>query len=485
MDSPTTPTGPPVPRQNPSRPSLRSSISGQSDGLSPSSVHTLSTLASPRPAGDYASPKPGQLDVEAPTTTTQYFERAASGSPHLLFNTVFASARVGLGSPALELKRDWLGHRRRSSDEPDHDHNSSPGTTLNGDTSISPHKLVDPKSGLPSPPGSNSDIGPPTTAPLYNHEMAPSSPSSHISPPRPPRRTSSISSAPKRSPSLSSASSSRVSEARLRESLLKARSSPSVARSNASSPHLVRVNSHTSGAGNQLSSSASGPTHNVENGVTHQPQDSRDSPSSSRASSPRKSRVHGRSPSLPLDSQLLRSSGLGRQVAEEAGQGQSSPSGVDDRILEAEKRIKSATRPPRLSMDVQTPGQSSSKRHGFYGRPESGTGISTASLRRSMTAATSSAASKDTSVQGITPRGDIPEQSGSSGRQREKSGGSGSSGRRKALPAEFRGGSGLVCLLSPRSPVLELTVVHAIPSQSFVSTKLSFDRPTILDTKAE
>jgi hypothetical protein len=167
-------------------------------------------------------------------------------------------------------------------------------------------------------------------------------------------------------------------------------------------------------------------------------------------------KAHQRSPSLPSDPAPRRppnrtnhSQGSSRQdmtieEEEEEERHIRSPVGIslDERIRQAEEKIERTTRRPRTS-DSTPPISGGIRRHDSYGRtshsPINTTSNST--LRRSATVSSASA---------LTPNGG----SDSSGRrhgtmalvadelhEREHSGGSGSSGRRKPIPTEFRNGS--------------------------------------------
>lgn len=70
--------------------------------------------------------------------------------------TGFASVRVGLGSPGLALNRDWSGKRRHGSDPPE---DRRPGQPSSPTMPQIPLPME--STGLPTPPGTDSDIAPP------------------------------------------------------------------------------------------------------------------------------------------------------------------------------------------------------------------------------------------------------------------------------------------------------------------------------------
>jgi hypothetical protein len=176
--------------------------------------------------------------------------------------------------------------------------------------------------------------------------------------------------------------------------------------------------------------------------------------------SPRK--AHQRSPSLPVDPrrpasrtrQSLSSSRRDLSIEEEEEVAPvRSPVGtsLDDRIRAAEEQIteegikRTTSRRPRTAGNVDTtpPISGSMRRNESYSRTAHSPSNTTSTLRRSATVSSASV---------LTPNGG----SDSSGRrngtmarvagtddphERENSGGSGSSGRWKPIPAEFRNGS--------------------------------------------
>jgi len=100
-------------------------------------------------------------------------EEAASPAIHQLKKASgFASVgRVGLGSPGI-MKRTWTG--ASSSTRVDHGRRGS-GDRIEGlaEGSLSSRSFVDQNSGLPTPPGTESDIGPP---PPLVQKIVPESP---------------------------------------------------------------------------------------------------------------------------------------------------------------------------------------------------------------------------------------------------------------------------------------------------------------------
>lgn len=190
------------------------------------------------------------------------------------------------------------------------------------------------------------------------------------------------------------------------------------------------------------------------------------SPSHSRSGSvsPRKS-AHQRSPSLPVEptsrrppyrSHISNSSTMSRRRIEEMDEPEPNPrspvgTSLDKRIQEAEEKIRETTsRRPRTAEASQTQRAAPGilRQHDSYSRnAHSPSAYTSSTLRRSATLSSASV---------LTPNGDHG--SDSSGRrhaasirtaglqdshEREQSGGSGSSGRRKPIPSDFRNG-GLV-----------------------------------------
>lgn len=107
-----------------------------------------SSISSP-PIHDHrsdAEEEQGPEDGEATTPIIQQLKKSSG----------FASVRVGLGSPNLTMKRTWtssrVGEGRRTSVD-----------RIEGlpEESLSSRNMVDQDSGLPTPPGTESDVGPP------------------------------------------------------------------------------------------------------------------------------------------------------------------------------------------------------------------------------------------------------------------------------------------------------------------------------------
>lgn len=189
------------------------------------------------------------------------------------------------------------------------------------------------------------------------------------------------------------------------------------------------------------------------------------SPPYSRSGSVSPRKAHQRSPSLPVEtvprrssyrSHISNSSNDSQRLIRELDEPEvnpRSPVGVslDERIQEAEEKIRQSTklRRPRTADSKQTlPPSGTLRRHDSYSRNNhSPSAYTSSTLRRSATLSSASV---------LTPNGD--HESDSSGRhhtastravvmndshEREQSGGSGSSGRRKPIPSDFRNG-GLV-----------------------------------------
>ncbi|RXK42484.1 hypothetical protein M231_00038 [Tremella mesenterica] len=447
MPSPRDTTPPPFLDRRPSRPSVRSSISsiGIDTSLSPSDI-SISSLASLPPHSDH------QIPAEATQAHLHL------GPPYLKLTPGFASARVGLGSPKLELPREWMTAPRKSSRSPDREPQPDSASTVQAEGKPVQSTLVDRLSGLPSPPGTNSDVGAPSIkkARGLKEDMA-------LQPPVPQRSSSSDvhrhsrhSSTPNRSPSLtSSTSSAHRSNAGLRETILRSRGSPSVS--------STSLTSHAPGASATPNAQGS-PSKRSSLNISQS-----GSPKSPRVPSPQK---HERSPSLPLDRSSNASHSSSRQKSprknplrnDAVNDGPPSPErNVDDRIRDAEEKIRNVWRPQKLSVDVEnrSPVRGSMRRHDSYDRVIGNPGPAASHLRRSATLTSSSpllhhddAGNSQTRKQ---PYESTPHKERKEG---ERTSGSGSSGRRKALPVEFRSGGGL---FTPSPPKQGHQRDHSLP----------------------
>lgn len=322
----------------------------------------------------------------------------------------------------------------------------------------------------------------------------------HVSPPRPPRhpRRPSSTHLPMLPDPGSPAPSSQTSSPRLPSRIsLHRKMSSSISRSSSSSsvpglgvvPEGVAAHGlSTSNSSRVLSGQRLG-RHESPNGSHDDRQEYLISPSPAHsrngAVSPRK--AHQRSPSLPVEASTSRptyrsrashasGSGNSDRVVEEEDQDEldrrvRSPVGttLDDRIREAEEKIKQSTqkRRPRTSdaNDAGRPGSTTLRRHDSYHRNSnnhSPSAYTSSTLRRSATLSSASV---------LTPNGDQGSDSsnkrytstrhttaggGGAGdsHEREYSGGSGSSGRRKPIPTDFRNGG--LFTPSPKSPMTNL-----------------------------
>jgi hypothetical protein len=439
-----------------------------------------SLIASPPKRNDFIAQErfDGPEDEEPTTPAVQQLKQASG----------FASVRVGLGSPNLMLKRTGtsmrIDERRGSGDRLD----GLPQDSMTGQT------LVSRDSGLPTPPSTDSDIvqPPPIVQRVVSHnsrkvrrletydvkvpESDYQSQSPQSSPPRPPRHPRRTSS--QHLPSLpdpdSPGPSSLHGSPHPRSDVFQRRPSPSISRSSSASSSLLLSSvkerlvqqSPAEGSSTLRRSQRSQASASSRQGSTTEG-DRREVLASpqydqyrSGSVSPRK--AHQRSPSLPVEP-LPRpsfapkyshgSSRSGDTIDEEREIAPvRSPVGtsLDDRIREAEEKIKRTTsRRPRTAgnLDSSPPISGGIRRHDSYSRGTRSPSYptSTTTIRRSTTLS---------SVAAITPNGD--HNSDSSGRrngttarvaamndvhERENSGGSGSSGRRKPIPTEFRNGS--------------------------------------------
>ena len=141
---------------SPAAPPRRGDISFQSDSsisidlVSPVSNHVLASSSTPSPI-PLALPHLQRLR-HSPNLPHQQLAQIEGQlqSPYALQTGGLASARVGLGSPNLGFQTDW-------SQSPRGGHYPTPDQVLHEPVKR-PNGLVDKVSGLPSPPGTNSDI---------------------------------------------------------------------------------------------------------------------------------------------------------------------------------------------------------------------------------------------------------------------------------------------------------------------------------------
>jgi hypothetical protein len=448
---------PPIPRRNPSRPSLRASISGASVDSHNSPLS--SSLASP-PAD--RSP----LHLEHPPisranstflfggssagATTGATTRTAAGtespspnlnpSPNLRLATGFASVRVGIGSPILDF-RSSKGRREGSGGS------ASPSTVSLTDDQRDPstsrlssrssrhvtsteskviNGVIDRVSGLPSPPGTESDIAPPSSSPSkLPNSIAP-------------LRTSGRSSAnlsPHRTPSLASSSST--------PRRLRPKASPSLSRSSSSSSALLASPAHSTPNHQRATSHGNG------NGMAG---------GWPRSVSPLKPPAHTRSPSAPSPQKERRSSkrmsgswenGFGEDPSREERFPRIGSAGasLDDRIREAEEKIKRATarrsRPSTAETKSPESPRGELRKHDSYRSAQSPVVASASTLRRSATLSSTTRSNEEEVDSPDRRDRTLRMHNGTPARdsEQERSGGSSGSGKRKPLPSEFRQGS--------------------------------------------
>jgi hypothetical protein len=440
---------PPIPRRNPSRPSLRASISGASVDSHNSPLS--SSLTSPP-----ADRSPLHLDhppisrgnsgflfggsgagAGAATRTSAGTESPSPNlnpSPNLRLATGFASVRVGIGSPILDFRsskgrREGSGGSASPSTVSLTDDQRDPSTSRRSSRSsrhVTPTEskvingVIDRVSGLPSPPGTESDIGPPSSSPSKLPNVIA------------PLRTSGRSSAnlsPHRTPSLTSSSST--------PRRLRPKASPSLSRSSSSSSALLASPAHSTPNHQRATSNGNG------NGGWP------------RSISPVKPPAHTRSPSAPSPQMERRSSkrmsgSWENGFVEDPRREERSPrigsagASLDDRIREAEEKIKNATarrsRPSTAETKSPESPRGELRRHDSYRSAQSHVVASTSTLRRS---ATLSSTTRSNGEEADTPdRRDrtLRMHNGTPARdsEQERSGGSSGSGKRKPLPSEFR-----------------------------------------------
>lgn len=343
--------------------------------------------------------------------------------------------------------------------------------------------MVNIDSGLPSPPGTNSDIGRPPPVPertesRFSRQTATEDQTTSPRPAQYPRSTSS-----QHLPDLpdpdSPGPSSRTSSPRPPSKNSQQRGSPSISHSSSSSSGFasgtLRKNParYSPGHASQTvrGSAYSDKYRSSLDRHSSVGDDSREvlaSPSAalSRTGSVSPSKAHQRSPSLPSELAPRRpayrprrsnDSPAGQEVIpEEKADDQPqlrSPVGtsLDDRIREAEEKIRrnNARRPRTAVHDSTPPTAGLSRRHDSYSRAAHSPSTNTNStLRRSATLSSASAITPNggngSDSSGRRP-GMVARHSGEDVHERENSGGSGSSGMRKPLPQHFRDG-GLVSL---------------------------------------
>lgn len=470
---------------------------------SPSTPIRDNHLASPSPTKGFGSGgSVSSSQFNSPPLVSHHNDREGSSGPEeggpvdspavqqLKRATGFASVRVGLGSPQLSINRDWSMQRKDSGGTTEH-----ADLTTSGPSGSTAHT----GSGFPTPPATESDIAQPpalisrdtsqnyrVSYPSRHHYDAPAddqlSPN-QASPPRPPRhpRRTSSTQLPvlpdPDSPGPSSQASS--SSPRTRSQVLHRSSISTMSRSTSTSSvrgldpvreglvHHSRAGSSSSGLHQSTSRAKVRPSPRPSIEYLQDETIPSASPSHSRSGSvsPRKS-AHQRSPSLPVEpasrrppyrSHMSNSSTASRRRIQEMDEPEPNPrspvgASLDERIEEAEEKIRqSAQRRPRTADANQThraaPGTLRRHDDSYSRNTQSPSTYTSSTLRRSATLSSASV---------LTPNGEYG--SDASGRrhaastrntglqesrEREQSGGSGSSGRRKPIPSDFRNG-GLV-----------------------------------------
>ncbi|WVQ82553.1 hypothetical protein IAT38_004682 [Cryptococcus sp. DSM 104549] len=496
LSSSSTPLNSPEPSRPPFRPAIALTSREEpaahfNSAQSPSSSRHLPP--GPAEVGSHSSPK---------------LSHPRGASPHSHMAGGFASIHVGLGSPKLEFGRDWPGgSRREKSIGPETAEREKPAHTSESSTSSlssvrSKEKrgsgLVDRVSGLPSPPGTESDIALPadksggvssSSSATQTRAMMSGSPEKTASPQRPPRspRRVSTTSSPnllssRRTSSHSGSSATRTPDSpRLHANAMKLKgAAASMSRSSSStsvvtaSPILEQRRSEIFGSGgggsrgsvasdmSRKSSHASSASLGESRGSSPRrkgpPPLDLHSSTSSRASSPEKTAKKLPPVSGSFDKDERRpsrrlSNGLHSEPLEEEDMRErthtrrrSQGAVLDEKIKEAEEKIvQSSSSRTRRSLDVEraTPVRGSIRRQDSYSRAQGSPGPMSSTLRRNATLSSASASA---------PNGDVPRRRAEGSYEEEdedmrqgigeRSGGSGSgsSRRRKALPTDFRNG---------------------------------------------
>ncbi|WVW82371.1 hypothetical protein I302_104378 [Kwoniella bestiolae CBS 10118] len=499
------------PTKPPSLPSRSSSQLSLDSHLSSPRKRYEKTAAA-RPSLDHNGVKPPSAIHlgEEPSSTKRHsgdFHGYSDDHPqHLRMSSGFASVNVGIGSPKLDFgRRDWPGnsHKRKeggSSTE------NSPEVIQQAKVSDQPkddsargRELVDRVSGLPSPPGTESDIAAPTSekangkTPERLSSPEKTSSSTSRSPTKLSRRTSSTGSAhllARRTSSYSGSSTHVPDSPRLRTHALRPKHSPSLSmsRSGSSSSSLItspsmaanrsvngsarrgstglsRTSSHSSSlslGGNASASSSRKPLPSLDTKRANSPEERISSPERTARKLPPVSagidnmneRRHSRRSSRDLREEEI----LEEEPVKDSGQlsrTRSQGSELDDKIKEAEEKIIQAAIDRRRRPDVDqtsTPVRQQIRRHDSYTRATGSPIVNTtgSALRRTTTLSSNHTDSPSGS---IAKRVDEPHETPEKGDEdRERSGGSSSSRRRKGLPAEFRNGNGSLFTPSPQKP---------------------------------
>ncbi|WWC86314.1 uncharacterized protein L201_001187 [Kwoniella dendrophila CBS 6074] len=476
------------------------------------------------PSAIYLGEEPSSSSSNSNRRQSSEFSGVEEHPPHMRMTSGFASLHVGIGSPKLDFgRRDWPGSSSKRKEESNHSSENSP--EVKQEETISSHQhqqqqqqkrqiqstesqngLVDRVSGLPSPPGTESDITPPAdvNSPSDSIDKLPSPVKSHSSTPKhspnpkTSRRTSSTGSAHllARRTSSRSASSTHIPDSpRLRNHALRPKHSPSLSmsRSGSSSSSLIaspsmnanrslngstrrssmgmsRTSSHSPSLSlaentNITSSSLSKRLPPVDVKRANSPEDTISSPERTARKLPPVSaglsKLEERRHSRRSSNADLRDEVLEEEIIAESGsmsRSRSQGSELDDKIREAEERIAQASiQRRRRSIDVEkssTPSRQSIRRHDSYTRTTSSplvpsTGSTSRDNRPSNSVRTDSHSSSLADRENA--QFDTPEKGEE---DRERSGGSNSSRRRKGLPAEFRSSNNLFTP-SPQKPKYE------------------------------
>ncbi|WVF70515.1 hypothetical protein IAT40_005305 [Kwoniella sp. CBS 6097] len=426
----------------------------------------------------------------------------AALSPHMRMGSGFA-VKVGIGSPKLDFgRRDWIGGPNkeggpsadRSPTEPPIEEHKYPAE---GKGKQKEKALVDRVSGLPSPPGTESDIAPPSaesskaSSGSKSNEMtrgdktlsSSSSTTTPKSPPRPFRRTSSTGSAqllarkpssrssstnigdssprlrtttvrPKHSPSLSMSRSASSSSSLITSPLAGAKANGSLGGSTRKSPAgMSRSSSHSSSlslGGQPGSVSRKGNLAPLDTRRAISPGSKFSSPERTAKKLPPVTSSIGQLAERKAARRLSRDSYVETLAEEEdtiAGgmsRSRSHGSELDDKIREAEERIaENSHGRGRRSTDIEnlTPVRGQIRRHDSYTRVNGSPLVasSSASIKRSATMSSASMSTHpDSPAESLSRKGNVEVLQDEGQEDREKSGGSSSSRRRKALPADFR-----------------------------------------------
>jgi hypothetical protein len=423
---------------------------------------SVSSLVDSPPKVRRSSLHDGHEDVDYPESdpSTPAVEalRKASG---------FASVRVGLGSPKWTMKRTLTSGRSGEGEQ-------SQGSGL-PETSMRGKGMVNIDSGLPTPPGTNSDIGRPP--PMFERTESQASRQTVVpnqnSPPRPPRhpRRPSSQYLPDLPDPDSPGPSSRTSSPHLRSRGSYRGGSPSISQSSSSSSGFALGTLREGIA--QYSPEGSQTIRGNAYSDRYRPDrrasvdaDRREtlaspSPAQSRSGSVSPRKAHQRSPSLPSDAAPRRptyrprhseDNRRGREIIQEESADDQpqvrSPVGtsLDDRIREAEEKIKRTNdrRPRTAGHETTLPISGEPRRHESYIRAAHSPSTNS-TLQRSATLSSASVMTPNGVNGSDSSRrpGVVARLSGEDVHERENSGGSGSSGRRKPIPRDFRNG-GLV-----------------------------------------